>query len=140
MLVKIPYGKGFVSLDLPDDRVAYVLEAREAKPVEDEPKDVKEALANPINSERIADLASHSERISILVSDYTRATPNKVLLPPILEELKKVKPNLEDVQILVANGLHKPAPESELKEFLGEEVMEEVSVINHDAEDEEKSE
>ena len=137
MLVKIPYGKGFVSLDLPDDRVAYVLEAREAKPVEDEPKDVKEALANPINSERIADLASHSERIRILVSDYTRATPNKVLLPPILEELKKVKPNLEDVQILVANGLHKPAPESELKEFLGEEVMEEVSVINHDAEDEE---
>jgi len=136
MLVQIPYGKEFVGLDLPDDRVVAMLEAREAKPIEDEPEDVRRALANPINSERITDLASRSERICVLVSDYTRATPNKVLLPPILEELKTVKPGLEGVQVLVANGLHKPAPENEFKEFLGEEVVEEVSIVNHDAEDE----
>ena len=136
MIVEIPYGKGAVEVELPDDRVVSVLRAREARPVGDEPDDVRRALANPIGCSRIANLASDKDNVCILVSDYTRATPNRVLVPPIIEELKDAGLSMEKVSILVANGLHKPAPYSELRELLGEEVMEEVEVLNHDAEDE----
>jgi nickel-dependent lactate racemase len=59
-----------------------------------------------------------------------------VLISPILEQLQRDGRSSRDVRILVANGLHKPAPKSELEELLGEAVIEEFEVINHDAEDE----
>ena len=136
MILRFPYGKGEVEFELPDERVISVLEPLKVAPPRDVAEKVRKALLNPIRDEPFLKVASKSRKVCILVSDYTRATPNKVLLPPILETLVKAGRSLEDVKILVANGLHKPAPKSELEELLGREVMEEVEVLNHDAEDE----
>jgi len=136
MIVNIPYGKTSVSLDLPDDRVVAVLQSIDFNVRLDEKRIIQDALDNPIGHSRLADLSLGGRRVCVVVSDYTRATPNGILLPPIIESLKEAGVKPGEIKILVAYGLHKPAPRELLKEFLGGEVMEELEVIEHDAESE----
>ncbi|HIE14856.1 TPA: nickel-dependent lactate racemase [Candidatus Bathyarchaeota archaeon] len=135
MLIKFPYGKAEIEVDIPDRNLLSVLESRKIKPPLDSYSTIKNALINPIKHRTLSEVANKANKICIIVSDYTRATPNNLLLPPILKEIEESGKNLESVKVLVANGLHKPAPENELKEILGEKILTQVNVINHDAED-----
>jgi nickel-dependent lactate racemase len=125
-----------LEFDLPEDRILSVLEPEKVEATTSEVESVRRALCNPIGDEPLSKVASKSRSVRILVSDYTRAVPSSVLISPILEQLQRDGRSSRDVRILVANGLHKPAPKSELEELLGEAVIEEFEVINHDAEDE----
>jgi nickel-dependent lactate racemase len=136
MIINIPYGKGAVNVDLPDGDLLAILRSTEFELRSDEAEAVRGSLNAPIGDEPLSSIASGRSRITIVVSDYTRATPNKILIPPIIESLKKAGCRIDDLRILVAYGLHKPAEKDELKEFLGGEIVDEVEVVNHDAEDE----
>lgn len=136
MIVSIPYGRIYVNLNLPDENVLAVLSPVELKGVVDGVRAVRDALENPLGSALLSRMAAGKRRACIVVSDYTRATPNKLLLPPIIESLRKAGLKMDEVKILVAYGLHKPASKEEIKEFLGGEIVEEIDVVNHDAEDE----
>jgi len=103
----------------------------------DEVEEVKRSLRNPIEIERLKKIASSKKNILIILSDYTRAAPNDRMIPPLLEELESAGCKAENITALVANGLHKPLPRSELEEFYGE-VSNLVELVNHDAEDDEQ--
>lgn len=134
MIVHMPYGKTLLSLDLPDDRVVAILQSKSFNALLDEKKIIQDALNNPVGCSRLVDLSLNRRSVCIIVSDYTRATPNRLLLPPIIESLKEAGVKTGEIKILVAYGLHKPAPRELLKEFLGAEIIEEMEVIDHDAE------
>jgi len=136
MIINVPYGKKFISLNLPDRNVLAVLKSAEYKGEVDQARIIREALNNPFGSKPLYQAIAEKKRICIVVSDYTRATPNRIILPPIIETIKKACRRIDDVKILVAYGLHKPAPRELEAEFLGENVVEEVEVVSHDAEDE----
>ena len=137
MIVNIPYGKSFVNLSLPDENVVAVLQPAKHGKAVNESEIIKEALNNPLGSSPLSHIALRKKKICILVSDYTRATPNKILIPPIIEALERAGRRMDDIQILVAYGLHKPAPQEELEEFLGGNTVEKFKVVAHNAEDEE---
>lgn len=135
-IINLPYGKSFVKLNLPNENVLAILKSTDFSQVSNEVDIIKNLLEEPIESEPLRSLASKSSKICIVVSDYTRAVPNKVLMPPIIEELKKACVKIDELKILIAYGLHKPVSRNELKDFLGEEIVESFNIINHDAEDE----
>lgn len=137
MIISAPYGKGTINIDLPDRNVMAILRSADFDPVINEAEAVRSSLNAPIGDEPLSSVASRKSRITIVVSDYTRATPNKILIPPVIEAIKKAGRRTDDLKILVAYGLHRSASKDELKEFLGGETLEEIEVINHDAEDEE---
>jgi len=56
------------------------------------------------------------------------------VVPAILEELEGAVA-LDDITILVAAGTHRGNTNGELRQMLGDEVVENVRVINHDARD-----
>ncbi len=136
MIINVPYGKGVANVDLPDRNVMAILRSAYFDPVINESEAIRNSLNAPIGDEPLSLAASGRSRITIVVSDYTRATPNKILIPPVIEAIKKAGRRTDELKILVAYGLHRSASKDELKEFLGEETLEEVEVINHDAEDE----
>ncbi|MBS7635692.1 nickel-dependent lactate racemase [Candidatus Bathyarchaeota archaeon] len=136
MIISVPYGKGIVDVDLPDRNVIAILKSADFDPLINEAEAIRNSLNAPIGDEPLSLTASRKTRITVIVSDYTRATPNKILIPPVIEAIKKVGRRADELKILVAYGLHKSASEDELKEFLGKETLDEVEVINHDAEDE----
>ncbi|MCX8170549.1 MAG: nickel-dependent lactate racemase [Candidatus Bathyarchaeota archaeon] len=134
MIVFIPYGKTLIDLDLPDGKVLAILRSRDFNGEINEFRAVQEALNNPIGCDRLMEASSSKRSICIIVSDYTRATPNRILLPPIIESLKDAGVKSEGIKVLIAYGLHKPAPRELALEFLGKDIVEEVNVVDHDAE------
>jgi nickel-dependent lactate racemase len=68
----------------------------------------------------------------ILVDDNTRATPQSVLLPPLLDEFNRAGVPDGQITLLIALGTHRPMTDGEKRERYGNEVMERVRVENLD--------
>ena len=49
---------------------------------------IKEALHDPLGTDRLSEAVGPGETVAIVIDDYTRPCPTKMLLPPVLEELK----------------------------------------------------
>jgi nickel-dependent lactate racemase len=72
-------------------------------------------------------------QVAIVISDITRPTPNHLLVPWILETLAFVP--REHFVILVGNGSHRAMTTSELVQMLGEDIVNTIPIVNHDATD-----
>jgi nickel-dependent lactate racemase len=73
------------------------------------------------------------KKACLVVSDNTRFALNHVIVPVLLKELESVKIASKDILILVATGLHAPMSRSELVKNLGEQIVGNFSIENHDA-------
>lgn len=75
-----------------------------------------------------------SDRISILISDLTRPIPNHIIIPSILEELKKRGASENNVTIIVATGKHRVYKDKDFIQLLGKDILNQYNVISHDGE------
>lgn len=127
--VKLAYGKTGLSISVPDEAV--IIEPRNLPPVEDEKARVLAALREPTGTKPLRELVKDKERIAIVISDLTRPTPNHKLVPWILYELSDIPK--ERFVIINGTGSHRANTREELIQLLGQEVVDTVKVINHDA-------
>ncbi|MBC7326341.1 MAG: nickel-dependent lactate racemase [Moorella sp. (in: Bacteria)] len=130
--LKIPYGDGYLTGELPPGLRVHEVAPREAAGVADPAAEVRRALENPIGNRGIEELRG-AQKVVIVVSDLTRPVPNAVILPVLLEKLNSIGIKDEQVTILVGAGLHRPAPPGEFPLIVGPEVAARVQVISHDA-------
>ena len=131
MKVEMRYGTGTLPLEIPEGNVVGVLEIAESVPLPDENGAVREALARPIASPPLAELAGGRESACIVISDITRPVPNKVILPPLLEVLEQSGIPREKITILIATGIHRPNNTEELETMVGSDIMETYRIVNH---------
>ena len=131
MRVEMKYGTGTLPIEIPDKNVAGVLEISESVPLPDEDSAVREALAHPIASPPLAELAKGRGSACIVISDITRPVPNKVILPPLLETLEQTGIPRQKITILIATGIHRPNNAEELETMVGREIMERYRIVNH---------
>src|SRR5208337_3675539 len=97
-----------------------VLEARSAVPLDDAATAIEQALDVPIGCPPLTEMARGKRSAAISVCDITRPAPNREVLPPLLARLEAAGIRREDITILIATGLHRPATEPELREICGE--------------------
>ena len=83
---------------------------------------VRDALAHPIGTPRLRELAKGKHTVVIVTSDHTRAVPSKLTLPILLEEIRAGSPDA-DITILIATGLHRPTTEEEQRRMFGDEIV-----------------
>ena len=83
---------------------------------------VRDALAHPIGTPRLRELAKDKHTVVIVTSDHTRAVPSKLTLPILLEEIRAGSPDA-DITILIATGLHRPTTEEEQRRMFGDEIV-----------------
>ena len=131
MKVEMRYGTGTLPMEIPEENVAGVLEIAESIPLPDENGAVREAIARPIASPPLAELARGRESACIVISDITRPVPNKVILPPMLEVLEQSGISREKITILIATGIHRPNNAEELETMVGSDIMETYRIVNH---------
>jgi lactate racemase len=127
----LPYGNGHLSVQIPTENLAFVLEPRRVDGLQDEADAVLHALRHPTGSAPLVERVKPDDRVVVIVTDNTRACPDDRLLPPILGELQRVVPP-EQITIVVALGLHPQLSDVELVRMLGEEVVATYKVVNHD--------
>lgn len=131
MNVRLAYGQGHLDIDLPDDRTT-IIEPSHRPGLPDEKTAILRALEQPIGSAPLRSRIKPTDRICILFTDISRATPNHRLIPWLLEHLAG-HPR-ENIVLLNQTGTHRPNTRAELEKMLTPEVVRDYRVLNHECE------
>ena len=131
MRIKLAYGKKGLKIRLPEDLKAQVLEPEYVEGLPDPAGAVREALRKPIASQPLKLLTNTGGRIGIVFSDITRPAPNRLILPILLEELGTLPD--ERIVFFNATGTHRANTEAELREMLGDEIVDRYRIVQNDA-------
>lgn len=137
--LEFPYGKEKISYDFSESELAGVLTSaiHNYVPTCGEEALVKEALANPVGSAPLAELAKGKKNIVIIASDHTRPVPSKVIMPAMLAEIRKGSPDA-DITILISTGCHRGTTKEELIAKFGPEIVANEKIYIHDCDEREK--
>jgi len=133
MQYHLAYGKTGLTIDLPDHLPITVVQPRHLPGLTDQAGAVREALDRPLSMPPLRELVKATDRVGIVFSDITRPTPNHLLLPALREALGHVP----DDQIILFNatGTHRANTEDELREMLGNALVDRHLIVQNDAED-----
>lgn len=133
--IKLPYGRGIISALIPAGQLQGVLvpKAHSNTGISDTAL-IEEALAHPIASPPLRELACGKDKIVIISSDHTRPVPSGITMPLLLAEIRQGNPKAE-ITILIATGFHRATSGKELRERFGEEIIKTVRVVVHDCSD-----
>ena len=131
MKLNLAYGKKGLEVDLPDNIT--VIEPRFEKGLEDQIGAVRKALQSPYGKESLNKIVKSTDRVGIVFSDITRATPYDVILPAIFSELSHV--SSENFTLFNAAGTHRQNTEEELIQILGKEAAGKYRIVQNDCND-----
>ena len=97
MIIDLPYGKETLPLTLEESRLKGVLVSGIASyiPATGQEDLVRQALEHPIGSLPLAELSRGKKKVTIIASDHTRPVPSRILMPPLLAEIRKGNPDAE---------------------------------------------
>ncbi|HEX7542442.1 MAG TPA: lactate racemase domain-containing protein, partial [Anaerolineales bacterium] len=129
---RVPYSKSFLEFTLPHTMQATVIVSQPADPVKDVPGAISEALAHPIGTKPLRELAGPGDRACIVFTDITRACPDHLLVPALLVELEKAGVRDEDITLLCGIGMHRLSTREEKIAKLGAGIVERFRVIDNE--------
>jgi nickel-dependent lactate racemase len=132
-VVELPYGDAFITAAVPSGNISAVVGGRHLPGLGDEAAAIREALAAPVGCPGLRDSVKGGDRVVVITTDNTRHCPDDRILPVMLAELEKKVPR-ENITVMVALGLHPPLTRGELAGKLGEEIIANYRVVNHDPE------
>ncbi len=133
MRIELPYGKSTLPCDIPDRRLAGVLRGGLDSYTPAEPQEglVEAALAHPVGSPGLCELARGKRRVTVIISDHTRPVPSRVILPPMLREIRRGNPDAR-ITLLVATGCHRETTAAELTDKCGADIVARERIVVHD--------
>jgi nickel-dependent lactate racemase len=131
MQVRVAYGKGSLTLDLPDGSTT-VIEPSHRAGLPDESQALRAALDAPIAAVPLREWWSPGKSVCIVFTDITRATPNERLIPWLLDYLHQAGITKEAITLLNSTGTHRGNTPEELDVMLTSQVARGYRVINHD--------
>jgi len=133
---RLPYGRHReVTLEVPNENAYFVVDRGETPALKNLGETTKRALRNPVGTSPLSEMVHRGDRVVVVGDDITRPTPQKAIVPVLLDELNAVGIPDGDIELVVALGTHREMSERELKEKYGAEVVERVSVKNHNHKD-----
>lgn len=133
--IELNYGQSKISTYIPTKNFLGTILPADVPGVVSPIDTVRHALSSPIGSPRLRELAAGKSRIMILVSDITRPSPSRLLLPPILEELAFAGIQNQQISILFGLGVHRRQTETEQRDLVGDQIFEKIVCIDHDRDD-----
>ena len=122
MQVDLKYGRQGLRINLPAS--VDVLETRFVPGLPDEKHAIRQALQEPIGSPPLASLVKPGDRVTVVHTDITRATPNDRILPVLLDELLEAGVEPGNITLLNGLGTHRKQTEAELRQMLGNQIGE----------------
>lgn len=131
----IKYYKDLVSFQIPDENVLGEILPNTCPSVESEEKEVKRALSEPFDSPLLSDVVRPGEKVVIITSDVTRPVPSRIIIPCLLDELRKAGVENKDITVVFGLGSHRKQTEEEQKNLVGEEVYGQVRCIDSNPDD-----
>lgn len=139
MRIKLAYGKDGLVVDFPDEWEVTVIEPRYVPSLADPAGALRTALESPIGALPLRDVVRPTDKVGIVFSDITRATPHGLILPAVLEQLQHVPS--EQIVLCCALGTHRPNTPDELRTMfsmagspaLAEQLLSRYRLVQNDA-------
>ncbi len=131
MRIKLPYGKGFLEAEVPDENLIDVIYPNEVKPEMGPGGYIEKALDNPMGCYKISELARKGMKVSLVVDDNTRPCPTWEMMPPVTKELENAGIRMEDITVIFATGTHREVKPEEAKKLLGGSYSDELRCISN---------
>ena len=120
-----------LSFTVPEEECMGMLQTAELPALRNR-EEIRRAFQSPVSGKRLSEIARESgaKSAAILISDATRGVPTAGLAPIVTEELLEGGVPLSGICFFVAIGVHRPATEEEMKDFLGD-LYGRVQIENH---------
>jgi len=128
----LPYGPSEIRATWPGELAAF--RARDVAAAKDPAALVRRALGSPIASPPLDEAARGARDCTIIVSDTTRETALRVVLPAVFESLERAGVPLGRTTVLIAYGNHPRAGDDDIARMLGG-LPEGARVAHHDSSD-----
>jgi len=131
MEYRVPYGQGHLAFRLPAGMRGELAVSNALPPLDDPIAAIHEALANPIGAPPLRQMARAGDKACIIFTDATRASPDHLLIPAILDELEAGGVAPTDITLICGVGMHRPSTTEEKVEKLGQEIVRRYRVVDH---------
>jgi nickel-dependent lactate racemase len=131
MKLGLAYGKEKQWVEIPDHVHVQVVEPRYTEGVPDQMQAVRDALKDPIGLPPLSSSVKSEQKVAIIFSDITRATPYHILLPALLDSLSHIPDH--QITFFCATGTHRDATPEELVTILGKEVTQRFRIVQNEA-------
>ena len=137
-VVHFDYGTEKIRYEFPNERLLGKLtsEMHHYHPQDTEWNLVKHSLEHPIATPKLSVMAQGKQNVVVIDSDHTRPVPSKIIIPQILEEIRKGNPEA-DITILISTGTHRGTTKDELLAKFGEDILNNEKIVVHDADESE---
>jgi nickel-dependent lactate racemase len=128
--VRIEYGDSFMDIEVPD--TALVVRTGETfsepEPLEDPVEATRQALAEPLGSPPVGELAGPGAKVVIAFPDRVKGgfhatSHRRATIPLLVEELTAAGVNEDDIKLVCAIGLHRKNHIREFEAYLGREIV-----------------
>lgn len=119
-------------MDVPTWNMLGVFQASNVVPDAPVAELVRDAVARPIGTPGLSDLAVGCRRVLIVCDDVSRPTPVASMLPPVLEVLRGAGVPDSGIEFMMALGTHRFMTQAEMAAKLGPDVVDRYAVHNHD--------
>ena len=130
MKIQFPYGKTRLEYDFDEVKVL-TSSIEEYDPGKSEAALVADAMAAPEGGVTLRELAKGKQKIVLIASDHTRPVPSKIIVPPMLQQIREGNPHA-DITILISTGCHRGTTKEELIAKFGPRIVEEERIVIHD--------
>lgn len=132
--VELKYGKEIFHAHISDKNLLGIIRSENNSSNENPLPElnISYAIDNPVDKSCFDTLFDSNDKICIVVNDNTRITPNKEILPVLLDRLNNRGIKDDNIEIIIALGSHRSVTENEIEELLGKEIVNRLVVQNHD--------
>jgi len=128
-MLQIKYGDEIIRFELPSDQLVGVIEPGPVRAIEDVDTAVRASLENPVAGPPLASRLAGKRTALILAPDYTRPSPEPLILP-ILDVLEAAG---IPATVCSASGRHRSMTDGEIARHFGDDVCRRAQVVQHDA-------
>ena len=123
------YGDEELTLNFPTGWEVDVLGPKDAPELSD--AQIEKAFAEPIGTQRIAQLAKGKKSAAIIFDDLSRPTPAWRIIPFLLRELASAGVPKSEIRFVAGVGAHRPLRDEDIKKKIGADIAAEYEVTNH---------
>ena len=135
MQIGFQYGNDVLNLNLPDDSIVY--ESKYKNSGKSAGELLQDSMEDPVDSMKLTGLLQHKRpgNVVIVVSDITRPIPYHEFMPQLLTLIEGSGVPREEIEVLVATGMHRASTREEHLRMFGEFVVSNYTISDHDCKD-----
>lgn len=121
-----------MNLELPEGQVVGVCNPQTMPAASNPNQELERAITAGFKETRLADKAKPGAKACIAITDRTRSTPNRCILPILLDHLNHIGVTDDQIAVISGGGMHARDSHTDLTALLGKELMTRVKVITNE--------